>query len=137
MLATSRFELTLLYDGGCPLCLREIVFLQKRDREGKILFVNIDSKEYDSKLYKGISYRDAMERIHAVRHDGTILRDVEVFRESYELVGIGWLYAPSSWPILKPLINIGYSLWTKLRFKLTGRPSLDVLCSERCSSCNE
>ena len=25
-------ELTLLYDGGCPLCLREVTFLHGRDR---------------------------------------------------------------------------------------------------------
>lgn len=84
----------------------------------------------------GITYRDAMKRIHAIRQDGTVLKDVEVFREAYNLVGLGWLYAPSSWPIIKPLVNYIYFVWAKLRLQLMGRSSLDELCRERCTLCD-
>ena len=44
--------LTLLYDGGCPLCLREVKLLGRKDRERhgqqlKLAFVDIDSADYN------------------------------------------------------------------------------------------
>ena len=40
--------LTILYDGGCPLCLREVRFLQGRDRQAqRLAFVDIDAPTYD------------------------------------------------------------------------------------------
>ena len=37
-------KLTFLFDGGCPLCLREINFLKKRDILSQISFIDINSK---------------------------------------------------------------------------------------------
>lgn len=123
--------LTLLYDGGCPLCVREVTFLRSRDRLGAIQFVDIDEQGYDPSAWGGITYRQAMARIHALRSDGTQLTDVAVFREAYRLVGLGWLYAPTSWPFIGPLINRVYGLWAGQRLRLTGRPDLDSLCGCR------
>ena len=98
--------LTLLYDGGCPLCVREVRFLQQRDRsrngaEPRLAFVDIDAIDYKPAAHGGIDYRAAMGRIHAITADGSVLRDVAVFRRAYELIGLGWLYAPSAWPGLR------------------------------------
>jgi len=123
--------LTLLYDGGCPLCLREVRFLRRRDRQGAIRFVDIDDQDYDPSAWGGISYRMAMARIHALRSDGTLLTDVAVFREAYRLVGLGWLYGPTAWPLFAPLVNWVYGLWAAQRLRFTGRPDLDSLCGCR------
>jgi len=40
-------KLTFLFDGGCPLCLRETNFLKKRDILNQIAFIDINSKDYD------------------------------------------------------------------------------------------
>ena len=58
--------LTLLYDGGCPLCLREVELLGRKDRQRhgeclKLAFVDIDQPEYNPDSYAGISYREAMD----------------------------------------------------------------------------
>ena len=137
MSQAPRPQLTLLYDGGCPLCLREVSFLRRRDQRlhpeaARLAFVDIDAADYNPALYGGISYREAMGRIHALRADGTVLRDVEVFRAAYQLIGLGWLYAPSGWPGLKPLADGLYGLWARWRLPLTRRPDLDQLC--RCRS---
>ena len=86
--------LTLLYDGGCPLCVREVDFLQRRDQRlhpanPQLAFVDIDAADYDPALHGGISYRQAMGRIHAIEADGTVLRDVDVFRAAYRLINLG------------------------------------------------
>ena len=124
-------KLTLLFDGGCPLCQREVSFLRSRDFSNSILYVDIDSPNYDPVLYCGISYREAMGRIHAITSSGEVLKDVRVFREAYRLVGLGWVYAPTTWPVLGPLVDEFYRLWARWRLPFTRRPSLDQLCKVR------
>ena len=131
-------ELTILYDGGCPLCLREVRMLQRRDGarhpgEARLAFVDIDAADYDPSSHGGIGYREAMGRIHAIEAGGGVLRDVAVFRRAYSLVGLGWLYAPTGWPLLSPLVNALYGLWAAWRLRLTRRPGLDELCAGRCA----
>ena len=125
----SEPSLTLLYDGACPLCLREVTFLKRRDPHGRLAFVDIDSHAYDPAQWRGISYRDAMARIHAISADGEILKDVAVFREAYRCVGLGWIYAPTEWPLIGLLIDRIYALWASQRLRMTGRASLDQLCN--------
>ena len=62
---------------------------------------------------------------------GEVLKDVRVFREAYRLVGLGWIYAPTSWPVLGPLVDQIYRLWARWRLTFTFRPSLDQLCKAR------
>ncbi len=130
--------LTLLYDGGCPLCVREVTMLRRRDlrihgANPRLAFVDIDAAGYEPAAHAGISYRAAMGRMHGVQADGTVLRDLAVFREAYRLVGLGWLYAPSDWPLLRPLVDAAYGFWARWRLRLTGRPDLDQLCGCRLS----
>ena len=133
---TASAQLTLLYDGACPLCLREVSFLRRRDQRlhpqaAQLAFVDINADDYRPEAYAGISYRQAMGRIHALTADGSVLRDVAVFRAAYRLIGLGWLYAPSAWPGLRQLADGLYGLWAHWRLPLTGRPDLDQLCSCR------
>ncbi len=122
-------KLILLFDGGCPFCLREISFLRKRDSSNCIEFVDIDDPGYDPKLFKGISYREAMGRIHAITSSGEVIRDIRVFQEAYRLVGLGWVYAPTRWPAVSFFVNSFYIFWAKRRLSWTRRPSLDQLCN--------
>ena len=133
MTDSSAVQLTLLFDGACPLCMREVRFLKVRDLNKRIAFVDIDAQEYAAADHGGITYREAMGRIHALRADGTVLQDVEVFREAYRLVGLGWVYAPTRWPLIGPLVNGIYRLWASQRLRLTRRPELDQLCKDRCN----
>ena len=111
-----------------------------RDRARYIRYLfnlDIDDPAYDPAAHAGISYREAMGRIHAVAADGSVLRDVEVFRRAYQLVGLGWLYAPTRWPLLGALVDRLYGLWAGARLRLTRRPDLDELCDlrrERCAT---
>jgi predicted DCC family thiol-disulfide oxidoreductase YuxK len=130
-------ELTVLYDGACPLCCREVRLLRRRDQqhngaEPRLAFVDIDAADYEPAAHAGIDYRQAMGRIHAIRADGTVLSDLAVFRQAYALVGLGWLLAPSGWPLLSRLADGAYLLWARWRLPITGRSSLEQLCQERC-----
>jgi predicted DCC family thiol-disulfide oxidoreductase YuxK len=129
-------ELTLLYDGACPLCRREVEILRRRDGgRGAIHFVDIDDPLYDPAAFQGISYREAMGRVHGIKADGLVLHDLAVFQDAYRLVGLGWIYTPINWPLIGPLARALYGLWARLRLRITGRPDLDTLCAGRGCSC--
>ena len=104
-------ELTILYDGGCPLCLREVNFLEHRDQGKKIEFVDVNEITYSAEQFQNISYRQAMERIHAVRRDGTVITDIAVFREAYRLINLGWIYRPTTWPIIGSFVDLLYNIY--------------------------
>jgi len=129
---SPSWKIKLLYDGECPLCLREVNFLQKRDAgRGLVAFVDIAAENYNPEENGGISFAAAMGRIHAVLADGTIIQNVEVFRQVYDILGIGWIYAATKWPVIGFLVDIIYEIWASWRLTLTGRPNLQTILAER------
>lgn len=67
----------MLYDGECPLCMKEVDFLRKRDAEaGRIDFVDIASDDYSPAQNGGLEFETVMGEIHALLPDGTIVTKV-------------------------------------------------------------
>ena len=117
------WKVNLLYDGECPLCMREVNFLQKKDAgRGLVKFTDIADLSY---------FETAMGRIHAVLANGTVIKNVEVFQKTYEALGIGWMYAATKWPIIGPIVDKVYDLWADKRLAVTGRASLVEVIAER------
>ena len=46
-----------------------------------------------------------MERINAFKNDGKVIKDIKVFQEAYNLIGLGWIYASTKWPIFDKLFS--------------------------------
>ena len=133
-MTSSTWQIKLLYDGECPLCLREVNFLQRRDNgRGRVAFVDIAGENYDPADNAGIDFETAMGRIHAILPDGTIVQNVEVFRRVYEILDMGWVYAVTKLPVLGWLADKLYDLWADQRLRMTGRPSLQSILEERAS----
>jgi predicted DCC family thiol-disulfide oxidoreductase YuxK len=117
------WKIRVLYDGDCPLCSREIRFLERRDRgRGRLQFQDIADPAFDPGAY-GVESRDLMARIHGVLRDGTLVEGVEVFRQAYTAVGLGWLVAPTRWPGLRRLADLAYRIFARNRLRWTGRAS--------------
>jgi predicted DCC family thiol-disulfide oxidoreductase YuxK len=126
------WRIKLLYDGECPLCLREVNFLQQKDNgRGLVVFVDLADVNYVPSEHGGIDYETAMGRIHAILADGTIIKNVEVFRSVYEVLGMGWIYAITKLPIIGAIADLIYGIWADLRLKVTGRPDLKTLVAQR------
>ncbi|CAI5998472.1 unnamed protein product [Closterium sp. NIES-65] len=128
----DTWQLKMLYDGDCPLCMREVDFLQGRNKEfGTLKFVDIAAGDYSADEHAGVSYEAAMGSIHGIRRDGTVVTGVEAFREFYEAVGLGWVYAITKFPPVGALADGIYEVWAKYRLPLSGRPSLQAVIEER------
>jgi predicted DCC family thiol-disulfide oxidoreductase YuxK len=128
----ASWRIKLLYDGACPLCLREVNFLRKRDAgRGLVAFVDIAAADYCAEANGGVDFETAMGRIHAVLPDGTVIKNVAVFRQVYEILGIGWMYAITKWPVIGSLVDWIYEIWADWRLVLTGRPDLATIAAER------
>ena len=121
-----------LFDGGCPLCLRETRFLKKKDSSNKINFIDINNDGYNPSLYKNISYEEAMSNLHGILENGDIIKGLDVLAYSYELIGLGWVYYPLKIEFLAPLLRLFYQYWAKYRLKITGRSNIEKLCTSEC-----
>jgi len=118
---SDGWQITVLYDGDCPLCTREIEMLRRRDPAGRdARFVDISAPGFDAFRY-GTTHEALMARIHGVLPDGTRVEGMEVFRRVYRAVGLGWLVAPTGWPGLRPLFDAAYRWFARNRLRITGR----------------
>ncbi len=116
----SAYSIEVFFDGGCPLCVREVAMLRRWDRARQIRFTDIDAPTFDAAAY-GKSHDELMARMHGRLPDGTWLDGVEVFRRMYSAVGYKRLAALSRLPLLSQLLDLGYTLFARNRLKLTGR----------------
>ncbi|MFG0314645.1 MAG: thiol-disulfide oxidoreductase DCC family protein, partial [Phycisphaerales bacterium] len=112
---------TVLIDGACPLCAREAALLRRLDRGREaIRFVDISDPAFDASVY-GRTQSEVMGSIHGVTSSGEIVEGMEVFRRAYAGVGLGWLLAPTRWPIFRGISDRLYAWFARHRLQLTGR----------------
>lgn len=124
--AGADFDIEVFHDGACPLCMREIRMLQRRDRRKRIRFTDIAADGFDAASV-GLTWDTLMKRIHGRLPDGTLLEGVEVFRHLYAAVGFGPLVALTRLPVIAQLLDVAYHAFARNRLRLTGRCS-DSAC---------
>jgi len=117
----STWQIEILFDGDCPLCRREIRWLERMDRgRERIRFEDIAAPDFDPTRYHRTK-AELMARIHGALPDGRVVEGLEVFRRAYGAVGLGWLLAPTRWPGLRRLAEAAYRWFARNRLRLTGR----------------
>ncbi|KZN47828.1 thiol-disulfide oxidoreductase DCC family protein [Pseudoalteromonas luteoviolacea] len=110
-------RLTIFYDGTCPLCVKEMTALTKRDKTAQIKTVDIHSDEFVN--YPHIDPKKANLILHALDEQGGLLLGLDVTHRAWQLVGMGWLYAPLRWPFIKPIADKVYLLFAKNRYRIS------------------
>ncbi len=126
-MATVSFE--VFYDGDCPLCMKEIRMLQWMDRKNeRILFTDIAAPDFNAKSATGKTQDELMAEIYGRLPSGEMVTGMEVFRQLYGAVGLGFLFAPTAWPVVSPAFDKAYKLFAKNRLRLTGRCSPETGC---------
>ena len=83
------------------MCQALVALLRRQDDgAGRIKFVNIASMAYAPRENEGIEFEDAMETIHAILRDGTVLKGTEALKRLYATVGLGWAAQLGDLPIV-------------------------------------
>ena len=111
-------RLTVWFDGGCPLCRREIAVMRQLDRAGAIDFIDVSARASGD---CPIDRAALLARFHA-RENGELLVGAAAFAAMWRAV-----------PLLRPIglaarnpIMLAALEWLYLRF-LTVRPMLQRL----------
>lgn len=114
-------ELTVFYDGACPLCRREIAFYRRRKGADAVDWVDV-SQTMGDMVVPGLTRDAALGRFHVRDADGLLLSGGAAFSRL-------WLALPSFrrlgricqvWP-MPGLLEIGYRFFLKFRPWLQAR----------------
>ena len=108
----------VLYDHDCPLCRQEMQRLKSLDPEDRLILVDINSPSFNEQ-YWGVSRDDASQALHALTAEKIWMVGMPAIRHVYALVGLGWLMAPSGWPLISRLADLAYHYIAPNRFVIS------------------
>ena len=115
-------KVTCFHDGECPLCNLEINGMKKLDKAGNIQWVDI-TKEPEALAAAGITYKQAMDRIHVIDAGQQMQTGVRGFI-------VVWKQLPyyrriagllERLPFLIAIMDAGYRVFAYYRLPLTGK----------------
>jgi predicted DCC family thiol-disulfide oxidoreductase YuxK len=110
-------EISVFYDGGCPVCSREIGFYQARP--GAEGFRWIDATSCDmAELGPGLTREAALARMHVRDADGRLRSGAAAFAEMWRRMpgfkGLGWLLVMPPFGALAELAYRGFLVVRKV-----------------------
>ena len=111
-------KLTLFYDGACPLCKAEILFLARRNQAGLLGFVDINTTAFDPTKV-GVSCQAALATMYAQYTDGALIHGPAVFPEAYRRANLPWMAWLFSRKTLQPLFNVAYQFFATHRHAIS------------------
>jgi predicted DCC family thiol-disulfide oxidoreductase YuxK len=110
---------TLFYDGACPLCQAEILFLQSRNQAGLLHFVDINSAQYDPQKI-GVTCEEALVSMYGQIEGEPPVNGVAVFAEAYRRANLplmAWIFS-RRW--MMPILGPSYRFFAKHRHGISG-----------------
>jgi 3-demethoxyubiquinol 3-hydroxylase len=115
-------SLTVLYDGACPLCRREIgVYQGLQPLEPTQSLQFLDISQPDSPLPAGGVRSDYLARFHVQRSNGEVLSGAAAFVALWAtLPGWRFLAMAARLPGVTPLMELAYRAFLRLRPQMQG-----------------
>ncbi len=109
--------LTVLFDGACPLCRREIAHVQGlAQRQGDSALCFVDVNRADADATRTVDRAALLARFHVERADGTRLHGAAAFVEMWgRLPGWRWLARLARLPGMLALLEVAYCGFLRLR----------------------
>lgn len=127
---------TIFYDANCQICSHEISLIMQRDINGNLIAAPLD--EYLEALAQlNVSREAAMTLLHIADDNGELYIGMDAIRLMYHECGWHWQAKVLSWPIIRPLSEVGYRLFAKYRYlmpKTLLHKEKEITCkTNRCS----
>jgi predicted DCC family thiol-disulfide oxidoreductase YuxK len=107
--------LQVYFDGGCPVCSREVAFYKVRP--GIAGFTWVDVSDVDgATLGPGLTREAALARMHVRREDGTLLSGAAAFAEMWRrMPGFTWLGRLVALPPMRAVAELAYRGFLRAR----------------------
>jgi predicted DCC family thiol-disulfide oxidoreductase YuxK len=129
-------SLTVLYDGACPLCSREIAWYRRKTAREAIDWLDISICP-DAALPGGIPRDQALARFHVIEPGGRVLTGARAFvRLWLAFPGLRSIALLARLPLVAPLLEVGYRLFLVLRPRLTRRKAASGHASKPADTCH-
>jgi predicted DCC family thiol-disulfide oxidoreductase YuxK len=113
----SPVRAVVFYDGGCPLCRREIHHYQRRDQAKALAWVDITRDRQTLETY-GLTQEQAMARLHVLDGQGRWQVGAWGFAVIWErLPGYRWLGRLVRGLRLLPLLDAAYRPFARWRLR--------------------
>lgn len=107
-----KLPLTLYVDSACPLCAREIIWLQRHATADRLVFADISSPDFSC---EGRSRDQLRAKLHARGADGQWLTGIDATYWSWRAAGKEQWAAPLGWRVLRPVFLASYWLFSRAR----------------------
>ncbi len=115
MVKVASGALTVYYDGGCPVCRREIAMYQRQPGAERCAWVDASSVQ-DEAIAEDLSRADALARMHVRRADGQLVDGAAAFIALWQaLPSTRWLGRVAGVPPLPWLLELGYRGFLRVR----------------------
>ena len=115
-MTSDPYPLTLFFDSACPMCGAEMHALGARDALARLRFADVHAEGFVPP--EGTTMATLMEAIHGRTADGRLVAGVEALRLAYAAVGLGWIAAPTAWPLLRGASERAYRWVARHRYAL-------------------
>ena len=127
----SNGQLSVYFDGLCPLCSHEIEIYRRKDIDGQIRFVDIADPRFDAKS-EGLDPEHVHKKFHVKTPDGQLVEGVSAFVEIWKHLDIWYpLQALAGSRLSRPLLDIGYNVFAKVRPFLRRNPCETDYCTTK------
>jgi len=105
----------VFFDGGCPVCRKEIAYYQRRSGGEKIQWIDITAIEGDE-VAAGLDKAAAMKRFHVRRRSGEMVSGARAFTALWgELKSTRLLGKILALPVIVDVLEAGYLGFLKIR----------------------
>lgn len=124
----AQNTITVLYDGACHLCSREISLYKKRNVDKAIGFVDISAENFDAKSW-GVDAKAVHKHMHVRLANGSYKTGLDAFVAVWQVLpGYAWLARTAQIPYIAPVLRLGYAVFAKMRPWLPRRRNADASC---------
>jgi len=113
-MTSNNTEMTVYFDGACPLCRAEIGYYQNQNGAEYIEFLDVSAN--DGALPDGLTRAQAMARFHVRNADGDLLSGAAAFVHIWRTLP-GWRRAAriASLPGAMTVMEFGYVSFLRVR----------------------
>lgn len=111
----NKARIKIFFDGGCPICSREIRFYKRKANSDKFVWVDVSNFSEDA-IPSGYSREDLMKRFHVEHFEEGVVSGAVAFALLWqELFGWRWAVRIVKLPVVRETCELGYTLFLRTR----------------------